>query len=519
MRRLLALALVLLASATASATTPSVAGICYGRSSSATSQACNGFGAITQTSDILVLWVYGSGTIGVSGCGATWTVDAPKNSAAMATGITPTIGACTPVVTASTGTVWGNGIDITNAGGIRARGTTITIGYKTAGTTLTAPSVAAQVGDLVVGLYQSGNGGATLTAGACGTGCALALSGASSDAIEIGVANTNGSIAPTASFNVTATDQGASLSIIPGTPAPTLNSLFGVTVGSGIGNIHAINGIEINPANGYMKTFAGLPVPFTALTRDALLDFVGGSNGVTINATSLANSMHGYIGTLGIVTSDVFANLISATSAHLSPLVRPISLQGAIYNGSESTLGLQCTTGTTGSVCGSAGISWSNVTASASLGFTVEWTCPAILNQDCGALGGLGNTTATDYTMFHVQPPLVAGQPQQCFIEAKGMIGSGAQAGNTFACWPNTPYRVNIQLNQGTGSNSNNMTVCDAQNNLLGSFSEPTAGTTQPNEVFLGMTGEEPHVAGYVYLWSNFVLSASGVFSTTGCVL
>jgi len=85
------------------------------------------------------------------------------------------------------------------------------------------------------------------------------------------------------------------------------------------------------------------------------------------------------------------------------------------------------------------------------------------------------------------------------------------------------PYRVNIQLNEYSGSGpgqTNKMILCDKNGNVVLNATVTGPTTAYPiNGLELGITGEEPATAGYYYWWDDVVVSLSGEFSSTACIL
>jgi hypothetical protein len=80
-------------------------------------------------------------------------------------------------------------------------------------------------------------------------------------------------------------------------------------------------------------------------------------------------------------------------------------------------------------------------------------------------------------------------------------------------------YRVNMQINNYPAP-TNYMTVCaDGPGGaVLGTWSNGAVAAYAVDDVLvLGISGEEPKVAGYTFSWRNVAVSFTGQFSTTSC--
>jgi hypothetical protein len=140
-----------------------VASSCSGDGFSEVTQNCSGLKSIGSTSDVIVLWIYGNGTLSASGCGATWTTDTAVSGYAMAYGTSPSTGPCIPVAHgSSSGSTSVVGLDITNAsGGVDVHctsgsncGATASLGYVHSGSTITGVQVTpTQANDIVIGCF------------------------------------------------------------------------------------------------------------------------------------------------------------------------------------------------------------------------------------------------------------------------------------------------------------------------------------------------------------------------------
>jgi hypothetical protein len=99
----------------------------------------------------------------------------------------------------------------------------------------------------------------------------------------------------------------------------------------------------------------------------------------------------------------------------------------------------------------------------------------------------------------------IAGRPDAC---------------GTLAYTPNTAYRINVFMNQDL-SKPQYMTVCaDGPGGaVLGTFTGTgvSGQFAQNNAIKMGITGEEPSIAGYTYYWRNAVFSTGGQYSATSC--
>ncbi len=355
----------------------------------------------------------------------------------------------------------------------------------------------------------NGNTPTASTAGTCNSGSGISsLTNGGSITLAVG----------TATVQAIATESGYYNSAVGSaayTITPTLASWSGVTVGPTAGNISSMNGTWIDPASGLVKSWNTLASPITAIAVDAFIDFHGGTNGNAPTTTTLGNSIYGEAGDYTFVTSNAGAGLIYSTAGYLGPLPRPVNVGGTVYTGA-GTLGLQCTTGTSVH-CGLDQVYFSNAGTSTSLGFSLESNCPIIAFTDCAANGGLASQLGGDYDVIHLSST-VSGYPGLISSETYG----GVQSSQTLTYTPGKLYRVNIQLNEGStgGGATDQMVLCDSNNSFLKYFSVTgEAAAEVPNMILMGISGEEQDVAGINYWYYGYVLSLSGKFSTTSCIL
>jgi hypothetical protein len=298
---------------------------------------------------------------------------------------------------------------------------------------------------------------------------------------------------------------------------PTLGTLNGVTVGSAPGNISKLNGVYINPYTGYVGKLNGLVTPYTALAVDALQDLHAGTNGNQPATADLVSSVYGQSGNVSASVAEAGLFLLYATAANLGALLRPIDIGGVVYTGGTTTLGLQCTTTTSVSACGFEELSFANASTVTSTGFWLQSSCPSN-GSDCGSLGGMYSNSGGDYAAVHVDCSS-SGTTTTISIESptSGCVSTGV----TYV--PGTKYRINIQMTEYSGSGggaSNLITVCSSTGAVLGTATGTGATSAhQPNQLAMGITGEEPTTAGYTYEWSDYVVSLSGKFSSTACIL
>ncbi len=294
------------------------------------------------------------------------------------------------------------------------------------------------------------------------------------------------------------------------TITPTLASLNGVTVGPTAGNISSLNGKWINPATGMVNSFNTLASPITAVAVSALIDFHGVTNGSTPTTTALGNSIYGETGDYTFVTSNGGAGLIASTASDLGLLLRPVNIGGTVYTG-NGTLGLYCATTSSGKNCGVDQVSFSNAGTSFSVGFWWESNCPTVAFTDCGAQGGASSTSYLDYAVIHINGP-------SWRYSGIGFESKGTTSTTSIAYTPGNLYRINIQLNEGPSA-TNYLTVCSSTGALLGSLTATGSSTAYaPGAIEMGISGEEPtYVANYY--WSNYVVSMTGLFSRTSCIL
>ncbi|HUB29460.1 MAG TPA: hypothetical protein VL967_07175 [Terracidiphilus sp.] len=261
-----------------------------------------------------------------------------------------------------------------------------------------------------------------------------------------------------------------------------------------------------------MAAFGGNPNPVKTL--DYLIDFSACTAGSAPTVSCLTNST--FSGTFSDTPTLAQAgpNLTITNSGPTSQLpVTPTIFNGAQITGT-SPVNLSCTTSGTGTSCGSVQTGVEMTPQSITIGYTVESDCPAT-GVDCGAVGGIFSKDAElDFAAVHFSP---LGNGKICF-ETKA--GPGCASQTTLAYTPNTAYRVNMQVNNYAGATTDYITVCaDGPGGaVLGTWTaQATTANAVDDQLVLGISGEEPAVAGYTYTWRNVDLSLSGQFSTTSC--
>lgn len=201
------------------------------------------------------------------------------------------------------------------------------------------------------------------------------------------------------------------------------------------------------------------------------------------------------------------AGLTISSSGPTSSLPASIKVNGTTYSGSGG-LNFDGVTATSGSNVGFYAGETSNSPTSISVGFTIEWSCDE--SGDCGNVGGVESSAGGDYADLHVSGA-VCGFGNACLETGPGV------STQRLAVTANTPYRVNLQLNQGPSA-TNRMTICSASGTVLQTFTNAGAAASNPmNIAAVGFRGEEPTTAGYNYYWRNVVVSLSGQYSTTSC--
>ncbi len=349
--------------------------------------------------------------------------------------------------------------------------------------------------------YDTGN---VTSLNSCSTNCAappLLLNGADDLIVELGIGAN-----PLTSLSAPFTNPGdfdtanlgggfgAALSQTTGTPPPTF--------------------VQSKSGAAYLGALAFGPNPSPVPTFDTFINFsgTGTANGGTPSTATLASSTFGVSQTWGALGG---AGMTYCNSGPASNLPAPIVVNAATYTGA-SPLNLCGVTSTTGTNIGFIQGGLSSYSANVSVGFTVEWTCPSTApsNGQCGDMGGLWNT-AGDYAVVHVGGFDHTGM---MYLESDGSISPKTGG---LAVTPGTPYRVNLRLTYGGTGATYQMVVCNdaTPGTALQAFSLTGLYSGDPYLLRLGMLGEEPKVAGYNYFWRNVVLSNTGTFSTTSCVL
>jgi len=247
-------------------------------------------------------------------------------------------------------------------------------------------------------------------------------------------------------------------------------------------------------------------------TLDYLIDFSACTAGSSPTVGCLSNSTFTGANQTTPLLSNMGPNLMVTNSGPSSQLPIPVIINGSPKMG-KGPLSLGCTTSGSGRSCGPVDVGVNMVPMSISIGYTVESSCPAT-GVDCSAIGGIFSKGGVlDFDVVHFSP---LGNGMICF-ETQG--GSGCAGQTTLAYSPNTAYRVNMQINNYPAT-TNYITVCadGPGGTVLGTWSNgATAGNAVDDVFVLGVSGEEPAVAGYTYSWRNVVVSFTGQFSTTSC--
>jgi hypothetical protein len=195
----------------------SIAQTCASAQFNTTSTTCT-LGNISAGDIQVAMLEISAGTPSISGCGATWTVDPWVGSVpavALATGTGASAGSCTITFSSTTSTTLNIvAANVTSTAGIDQRGAASVLGYVSAGSPITAPSITTtQNGDLILGLFMDTDGsGGTYTAG---SGYGIAVQYTQGNAIEAGVQATAGIIAPTITYNKSVHLAAATLALKP----------------------------------------------------------------------------------------------------------------------------------------------------------------------------------------------------------------------------------------------------------------------------------------------------------------
>lgn len=191
---------------TSSGSAPTSNAQCSGISFGVTSVTCVMSSSVASTNDVLIFAMESTatGTLTISGCGATWTTQTASPSGsnqAISVGTSPTAGPCT--ITASysggaSGQISRGAIDVTGTTGTDVIGTLSQTGYITGGSTITGTSVTTTyANDLVISvLLEQSFGSGAFTAGS-----GFSLTGGvnqHSVGIQIGTQATAGTSNPTA---------------------------------------------------------------------------------------------------------------------------------------------------------------------------------------------------------------------------------------------------------------------------------------------------------------------------------
>jgi hypothetical protein len=249
-------------------------------------------------------------------------------------------------------------------------------------------------------------------------------------------------------------------------------------------------------------------------TLDYLIDFSACTAGSAPTSSCLSSSTFTGAFPIPPTVADIGPNLIVTNSNSGPSSLLPFS--PTIFNGSpvrgDSTLNLGCTTSGSGDSCGLLDAGVEMVPTSISIGYTVESSCPGT-GVDCGAIGGIFSRDGVlDRGVVHLSPQA---NGKICFETKNG----GCAGQTTLDYSPNTAYRVNMQINNYPAP-TDYITVCaDGPGGaVLGTWSNQAVATYAADDVVaLGISGDEPQVAGYTYSWRNVVLSLTGQFSTTSC--
>ena len=250
---------------------------------------------------------------------------------------------------------------------------------------------------------------------------------------------------------------------------------------------------------------------YSASTTPILIDFEGGTAGTALTSATLSSSTH------GDASAWSFSSLPAETfdsSAQLGLLPRPIMLSGTYYDG-QGGLGFLCTTTGSGGSCATQKLP---VTATGSgtsmaIGYWFSTSCTMSrtggTNADCGAQAGIVGVGGASYAVLHVAGGI--GGPGAFFLESGGNHSSNAYS----TALPNMIYRIDIQFNKG---GTDYLTVCDSNLNVLGTSSDANAANVAPNQISIGIIGEEPTTAGFLYRLDDIVVDPSGAaYSQTSC--
>jgi len=261
--------------------------------------------------------------------------------------------------------------------------------------------------------------------------------------------------------------------------------------------------------------FGNNPNPITTL--DYLIDFSACTPGSAPTATCLSNStftganaMTPYLGIMG-------PNIVVTSSGPSSQLPFSPTIFNGLPRTGANTPNLGCTTSGSTHSCSPLEVGVNMVPTSISIGYTVESNCPAT-GVDCSAIGGIFSKDGVlDFDVVHFSP---LGNGKICFeTEAEAVSGPGCNDQTQLDYAPNTAYRVNMQINNYPAT-TNYITVCaDGPGGaVLGTWSaDAAAGNSADDVLVLGISGEEPAVAGYTYTWRNVAVSLTGNFSQTSC--
>lgn len=366
-----------------------------------------------------------------------------------------------------------------------------------AGTTYTSGTLTTTHGnDLLIGLPSNGCGGSAYTAGVDGQGHTYTMQSSNNGVVGLeSFQETTNNIysasvtGPSCAWNMEILD------VIPGTQ--TGNAINWGSNGRNYQNTQANNG-----------TFYG-----GRFAATGLVDFHGGTNGVAPTNATLNASTVGTFGTCSgtSCTVNMGGNLQYVNAMATQSLYTPATI-GGVNVGGNSGLGLGGTTSGTGTSIGYVVFPLSGSGASTSLGFNLYTDCPGLigngtLSQDCGAIAGLNSAAGGgQYALIHYRQ-------RDSLIGLKAAMEN--QPGGTISYVPilsQTVYRVNVQENS---SGNNFLVLCDSQNRFINSWTMTSAA--QPSDqIWQGISGEEPTTAGYHYYWWNFVWNSSGTFNLNG---
>lgn len=230
------------------------------------------------------------------------------------------------------------------------------------------------------------------------------------------------------------------------TNSVVLHYLNGVQPGVFPGQYQKRSGTAIGSAiSGYLTQVGTLASPSgTSLINYFFNPSLGGTAGNAPTTATLGNSYTGDYDYHTWTISGMGAGMTySNASSPPSNLLVPVSDNGSATNTATGSLGLGCTTSTTGDNCSALYDIDANLGPSTTMGYWIYSTCTGA-TQDCGAQFGLSDSTGShDGLGLHIDGVT------PCSYNGFS-IDPGTNSGClTGAYHPSTWYRINVQMNEG----------------------------------------------------------------------